>query len=605
MTDPKDPILDAALDELLGGKTPPDLIAATLAKASAAGSAQVVQLAARPRPFWRAWGGGLAAAAVVVVGGTVFFAATRTMGTDRVAKEAPQVEATSGAEPAVRDGYYSRQPADRPTGGVKIDLPKQDPRIGDNGVLRTVSPPEPAPPPPAPNPPVESPPNPTGFKAHGSNPFVDTEDDRLSTFALEHDTGSYTVARDYLNRGQIPPEEAIRAEEFINYFDYAYDKPTRAPFAIHLEAAPSRYGADLKNCVLVRVGVQARVIDPRERKPAILTIVVDTSGSMNGEHRIGLVKNSLELLVAELREGDKVGIVSFGTEARLVLEHRDAGNKTQILEAIRGLQANGSTNAGAGLAEAYKLASAGYREGYTNRVVLCSDGVANTGVSDTQGLIQTIVENRRKGITLSSLGFGVGHMNDHLLEQLGDKGDGHYAYIDSISEAKRVLVDNLTGALEVVGRDAKMQVEFNPQVVKSYRLVGYVNRDIKDADFRNDEVDGGEIGAGHSATALYEVKLYDNANGPIGTATVRYKTDEEKLANEITAELFTKDVAANWESASNSFRLAGNVAEFAEILGKSFYAKGSTVEDVLKDMESMRFTDERVAELIELMKKAR
>jgi len=600
MTDPNDPILDAALDELLGGKTPPDLIAQTLARASAEGAAPVLQLAARPRPFWRAWGGGLAAAALVMIGAGVFFA-NATMSRPEMARQAPQGDATGTAAPtgeaATENGGFSFSLRNR-----TVDLPQ------DTGTGITVNPatrPEPAPPPPTPNPTVEALPDPKGFKAHGSNPFVDTEDDRLSTFALEHDTGSYTVARDYLNRGAMPPEEAIRAEEFINYFKYGYNAPTRAPFTIHMDAAPSRYGADLKNCVLVRVGVQARVIDPRERKPAILTIVVDTSGSMNGEHRLGLVKNSLELLVNELQEGDKVGIVSFGTESRLVLEHRDAGNKTQILEAIRGLQANGSTNAGAGLAQGYKLASAGYREGYTNRVVLCSDGVANTGVSDTQGLINTIVENRRKGITLSSLGFGVGHMNDHLLEQLGDKGDGHYAYIDSISEAKRVLVDNLTGALEVVGRDVKMQVEFNSQVVKSYRLIGYVNRDIKDADFRNDEVDGGEIGAGHSATALYEVKLYDNANGPIGTATVRYKTDEEKLANEITGELFTKDVVSNWESASNSFRLAGNVAEFAEILGKSFYAKGSSIEDVLKDMESMRFTDERVAELIELIKKAR
>ena len=595
MTD-KDPILDAALDELLGGKTPPDLIAQTLARASAEGAAPVVQLAARPRPFWRAWGGGLAAAAVVVIGAGVFFIAS-VQRVDRVAMDARQSE----ARPAASDSGPAFGFAGGSGGRNVQQFPQDRPRVHTEPLH--VDPKR------QPVPSIENPDNPRpdtgGFKAHGSNPFVDTEDDRLSTFALEHDAGSYTVARDYLNRGVMPPEEAIRAEEFINYFKYGYAIPTRAPFAIHLDAAPSRYGADLKNCVLVRVGVQARVIDPRERKPAILTIVVDTSGSMRGEHRLGLVKNSLELLVSELREGDKVGIVSFGSAAQVVLEHRDAGSKSQILQAIRRLEANGSTNAGAGLEQAYKLASAAYRVGYTNRVILCSDGVANTGVSDPKGLVKTIIENRRKGITLSSLGFGVGHMNDHLLEQLGDKGDGHYAYIDSISEAKRVLVDNLTGALEVVGRDVKMQVEFNPQVVKSYRLIGYVNRDIKDADFRNDEVDGGEIGAGNSATALYEVKLYDNANGPIATATVRYKTDEEKLANEISAELFTRDVAASWESASNSFRLAGNVAEFAEILGKSFYAKGSSIEDVIKDMESMRFTDERVAELIELMKKAK
>jgi Ca-activated chloride channel family protein len=197
-------------------------------------------------------------------------------------------------------------------------------------------------------------------------------------------------------------------------------------------------------------------------------------------------------------------------------------------------------------------------------------------------------------------------MNDQLLEQLGDKGDGHYAYIDDLEEAKRMFTDNLTGALEVVGRDVKMQVEFNPQVVKSYRLIGYVNRDVADKDFRNDAVDGGEIGAGHSATALYELKLYDNANGPMATATVRYKVDEEDKPSEISREAQTRDVAANWESASNEFRLAANAAEFAEILGKSFYAKETgKLEEVLRDLESMRFgADAKAAELIELVKKA-
>ncbi|MBK9975068.1 MAG: von Willebrand factor type A domain-containing protein [Planctomycetes bacterium] len=599
-----DPILDAALDELLGGKTPPDLVAQTLAKASATGhAAPKLQPVARPRPLWRAWGGGLAAAALLVFGASLFYSAVvRPQYESASPRQTVASNPVSGAAEAANAAANQAARLDDSRFGVNrtADLPR----------VQTMTPSIPGPPPPAPpmvprEDPAANPPKPqNGFKAHGSNPFVDTEDDKLSTFALEHDTGSYTVARDFLKRGQKPPEEAIRAEEFINYFHYGYNTPNSAPFSVYMDAAPSRYGTDLKNCVLLRVGVQARVIDVRQRKPAVLTFVVDTSGSMEGDHRLGLVKRALALLVNELQEGDKVGIVAFGTEARTVLEPRDAGSKSQILAAIDSLQAEGSTNAGAGLKVGYEMARANWRDGRTNRVVLCSDGVANTGVSDIEGLVKLIVENRRKGITLSSLGFGLGHMDDHLLETLGDKGDGHYAYIDSIEEAKRMFVDSLTGALEVVGRDVKMQVEFNPRVVKSYRLIGYVNRDVKDEDFRNDAVDGGEIGAGHAATALYELKLYDDANGPVATATVRYKTDEEDQPSEITTELFTKDVAPTWEGASNEFRLAGNVAEFAEILGKSFYAKEGSLEAVLADLQSLRMTDERVTELIELIKSA-
>lgn len=598
-----DPILEAALDELLGGKTPPDLVAQTLAKASAMGhAAPKPQPVASPRPLWRAWGGGLAAAALLAICAGLFYAAVvRPQLSSHSAPETVSQAATREADAANGDGGAGPSDSFHRTGEY---------RNGEAPRIQTVTPRIPNPPPPPPVPsqdPSVNPPAPDNrFKAHGSNPFVDTEDDKFSTFALEHDTGSYTVARGFLKAGQLPPEEAIRAEEFINYFNYGYPAPTTAPFAVYMDAAPSRYGADLKNCVLMRVGVQARVIDARQRKPANLTIVVDTSGSMEGEHRLGLVKRALELLVSELQEGDKVAIVAFGTEARVVLEHRDAGSKAQILQAIAGLEAQGSTNAGAGLKVGYELARAAWREGRTNRVVLCSDGVANTGVSDVAGLVKLIVENRRKGITLSSLGFGLGPMNDHLLETLGDKGDGHYAYIDGIEEAKRMFVDNLTGALEVVGRDVKMQVEFNPRVVKSYRLIGYVNRDVRDSDFRNDGVDGGEIGAGQSATALYELKLYDDASGPIATATVRYHLDEEDPASEITSELFTKDVAPNWESANNELRLAGNVAEFAEILGKSFYAKGSTLDAVLEDLQSLRLRpDDKITEFIDLVKSAR
>ncbi|MCZ7607409.1 MAG: von Willebrand factor type A domain-containing protein [Planctomycetota bacterium] len=599
-----DPILEAALEEALGGKTPPDLIAQTLAKAGVE-AALPKQPVAGPRPAWRAWGPGLAAAAAVVlvigIGALASFQFSKPdmVATETNAKHAGNSAGAAGlADVTVGPEDSAGGRHDRPTGGVNV---------------RTVS--EPPPPPPAPPvppsegetpPPIETPDG-MNFQANGSNPFVDTEDDRLSTFGLEHDTGSYTIVRGYLNDGRLPPAEAVRVEEFVNYFDYGYIKPAIDPFSITMDAAPSRYGADLANCYLLRVGVQAREIPAADRKPAVLTFVIDVSGSMSGEERLGLVQRGLKLLVEQLREGDKVGIAVFGSRGYQYMDYKDAWQKDEILASIDRLSTEGSTNAEEGLKVGYQMATAAYKEGWTNRVILCSDGVANVGATQAEKILNTIVEHRRKGITLSTLGFGMGNYNDTLMEQLGDKGDGHYAYVDSIEEARRIFVDNLTGALEVVGRDVKIQIEFNPDVVKSYRLLGYVNRDIKDEDFRNDKVDGGEISAGHAATALYEIKLYEGATGPIGYATIRYKEDERYEALEISQEVFTTQVASNWESADKGLRLAGNVAEFAEILGKGFYAKNGSLDAVLQDLRNLQqeFRNDKVDELIELVSKAK
>jgi Ca-activated chloride channel family protein len=609
-----DPILESALEEALGGKSPPDLIGPTLAKAAAQPPAPAKPLSAGPRPHWRAWGTGLAAAAALVVTVTVF-------GLNRDKPEdVPDMASSKAPERAAPDADF-----DNGSGGIAPNGPSGGVRWGTNGKERPIdlvgglktntstqfklNYDGKSPPPPPNFDLAENPNAPTGMqhKAHGSNPFVDVEDDASSTFALEHDTASYAMMRNYLAGGQLPPEEVIRVEEFINYFDYRYDKPVRDAFEIALDGAPSPYGQDIKNCHLLRVGVQARQIDAAERKPAVLTFVIDISGSMSGDERLGLVKQALALLVEQLREGDHVGIATYGSNGAVHMEHRDASSKAQILDAIRNLESGGSTNAEEGLKMGYQMATQAFTQGATNRVILCSDGVANVGATGPEGILKTIVENRRKGITLSSLGFGMGNMNDHLMEQLGDKGDGHYAYIDTLDEARRMFVDNLTGALEVVGRDVKIQIDFNKQVVKSYRLIGYVNRDVRDEDFRNDAVDGGEIGAGHSATALYEVKLHDNAVGAIANVKLRFKQDEEGEAHEIHKEMMTRDLAASWAYASPGLRLAANVAEFAEILGKSFYAKGATLNPVYEDLKSLAPTwqDEKVDELVELIKKAK
>ena len=616
MKNEHDPILEAALDEALGGKSPPDLIAQTLAKAAAEAPPQQPvagsQSAAGPRPAWRAWGPGLAAAAVAVlfVGGNLMFVTLYFQSMSE--KEQAAIDAqTARQRDEARDGGYDMpepDPRDLMGRGPDVTTGTEDNAGGlfesDGFTLKVTTRPQfrlqydtanPAEP------------KAMHFESNGSNPFVDTEDDRLSTFGLEHDTGSYSIVRGYLNDGNLPPKAAVRVEEFVNYFDYGYIKPAIDPFSITMDAAPSRYGQDLKNSYLLRVGVQAREIPAYNRKPAILTFVIDISGSMDGPERLGLVKRALGMLVNELQEGDKVGIAVYGSNGEMFMDYRDASAKSEILASIDSLRTAGSTNAEEGLKIGYQMASGAYREGYTNRVILCSDGVANVGHTGVDGILQTIVENRRKGITLSTVGFGMGNYNDTLMEQLGDKGDGHYAYVDGIEEAKRIFVDNLTGALEVVGRDVKIQIEFNPKVVKSYRLLGYVNRDIKDEDFRNDSVDGGEIGAGHAATALYEIKLHEGMTGAMAYATLRYRQDENDEPVEVGKEVFTNDIAQSWEFADKGLRLAGNVAEFAEILGESFYAKKGKLEAVIEDLEALKydFRDEKVDELRELVRKAK
>lgn len=444
------------------------------------------------------------------------------------------------------------------------------------------------------------------FKEHGVNPFVDTEDDRLSTFAVDVDTGSYTVCRDYLNRGNLPPPEAARSEEFVNYFKYGYEAPKNGPFNIVMDCAPSRYGQDLKNCHLLRIGLKGREIDTRSRKPAILTFCVDISGSMNMENRLGLVKKALALLVDQLQEGDRVGIAVYGSRGYEYMSHRDAGRKEEILAALRDLKSEGSTNAEEGIRIAYEMAERNFNERCINRVVLCSDGVANVGNTGPEAILKQIEEKRRKGITLTAVGFGMSNYNDTLMEQLGDKGDGHYAYVDNITEAKRVFVENLTGTLQVIARDVKVQVEFNPEVVKSYRLIGYENRDVADHDFRNNAVDGGEVGAGHSVTCLFEIKLHEGRQGPIATTTVRYKHDERDEFSEIAHELVTGSIHSEWAKAPANMKLAASVAEFAELLRKSYWAKTGTYEAVIADLKKLAIEsdDGDLLELLNLARKA-
>ena len=445
------------------------------------------------------------------------------------------------------------------------------------------------------------------FKNYGVNPFIDTEDDHLSTFAMDVDTASYTLARGYLHDGHIPPSDGVRVEEFVNYFKYNYPAPKTGDFAVYSEASPWQFGTNRNNSYLFRLGLKARQISEEDRKPAILTFVIDVSGSMQREDRLGLVKKSLRLLIDNLKPDDRIGIAVYETRGRKVMDYKGLVEKDDILAAIDSLYASGSTNAEEGIRIGYEMAERAFKQGYINRVILCTDGVANEGQTAAEDILKEIKDKADKGITLSAIGFGMGNYNDVLLEKLGDKGNGHYAYVDTIAEAKRIFEENLTGTLQLITKDAKIQVDFNPDVVRSYRLIGYENRDVPDEKFRDDKYDGGEVGAGHSVTAIYELKLWPEKKGKIATTYVRYKKAETGAVTEFKSEFNTGQLNHSFDDSSKQFRLAATVAEFAEILRGSYWAKGATLEPVLQQAQTLAGefkgnTD--VIELVDLVSKA-
>lgn len=424
------------------------------------------------------------------------------------------------------------------------------------------------------------------FKGTGTNPFIDTEDDAFSTFGMDVDTASYTVMRRFLRDELLPPSEAIRVEEFVNAFDYNYTPPSDDAFAIHLEGAPSKFGEG-KRLQLLRIGIQGRVIPDLDRKNAILTFVIDVSGSMDMENRLGLVKRALTLLVGQLRPEDKVGIVVYGSNARVVLPHTSIVNKEHILTAIRALATEGATNAEEGLQMGYKLAFQNSEPNSINRVILCSDGVANVGQTCSDAILKEIRTYVKEGVTLTTVGFGMENYNDILMERLANDGNGSYAYVDTLNEAKRIFVENLTGTLQVIAKDAKIQVEFNPETVSRFRLLGYENRRLAHEDFRNDPVDAGEVGAGHSVTALYEIKLHEAADGKLATVFIRHEDPDTGNVTEVNTSISTDALKGSFEETTPTFQLAASVAEFAEILRGSFWAQEGSLEIVRETLEGV------------------
>lgn len=439
----------------------------------------------------------------------------------------------------------------------------------------------------------------TFFESEGTNPFVATDEDSLATFAMDVDRASYTLARTWLQNGNLPPRDAIRVEEFVNAqrHDYAPPRPgvgsmwlghaDGAPpaFAIHLAAGPSPFGAGLN---IVRVGLRARDVLEVDRKPATLTFVIDVSGSMAMENRLELVKRALRLLLDQLDERDRVGIVVYGSDARVVTPHRSLSARAELEAAIEALVPEGSTNAEAGLREGYRLAARSRAAGRINRVVLCSDGVANVGLTGADDILSVVRAEVKRGIELTTVGFGLDNYNDVLMERLANDGNGSYWYVDDIQEARRVFVETLTGTLQTVARQAKVQVEFNPEFVDRYRLIGYENRDVADHDFRNDRVDAGEVGAGHEVTALFEMKLKSgagapdrSARSPIATVRIRYEDVESGVVREESSLLTSEMIAGPDQDLPHDLKWDAAVAEFAELLRGSYWARGSSLEAAL------------------------
>ena len=405
------------------------------------------------------------------------------------------------------------------------------------------------------------------FQDYGQNPWVHTGDDALSTFAVDVDTGSYTIMRKWIDEGLLPPADSVRPEEYLAFFDMGYEAPDRDTFAVYVDGAHTPF-AEQPDDYLVRIGIKGEDISERRRDAVTLTFVIDISGSMADGDRLELVKDSIAILVESLDEADTVSIVAYDTTARVVLDPTPGDEYRTITRAVDRLSPGGSTNAEEGLTLGYDLADDAFDRDGLNRVILLSDGVANVGETGPNGIFERIERAADSGIDLLTIGVGLGNYNDVLMEQLADQANGQYRYVDTIDEAERVFAEDLTGTLVTIARDVKVQVEFDGDTVKWYRLVGFENREVADDDFRNDRVDGGEIGAGHTVTALYQIELQDNVRGrdSLGRVTIRWADPGNGDMREVAGEIMAESLAESWKDADPRFRLAASVAAYAEAL---------------------------------------
>jgi Ca-activated chloride channel family protein len=442
-----------------------------------------------------------------------------------------------------------------------------------------------------------------GYKDYGVNAWVDTAKDALSTFAVDVDTASYTIARRKLTEGALPPKAAVRVEEFVNYFGYRYPRPDGArPFSVTADLAPSPFTSGRH---ILRVGVATRPLAVSERKPANLVFLVDVSGSMQSGDKLPLARRSLRILVENLKDGDTVSLVTYAGSTRVVLPPTGLAYKDQILAAIEDLSAGGSTAMASGIELAYQQAARGLRPGAISRVIVLSDGDANVGNTSHADILASIAGHVKEGVTLSTIGFGMGNYKDETMEQLANKGNGNNYYIDGISQARRIFQQQLGGTLEVVAKDVKIQVELDPAQVARYRLVGYENRDVADVDFRNDKVDAGEIGAGHQVTAVYEVELAaKRPAGAIATVRVRHKEPRGERAMEAAFPVLPAAVAPTFAAASDDLRFATAVAAFADVLRGSEDAEHWSLGEIRRIAAAAAGDDRDRRELVALVDRA-
>jgi Ca-activated chloride channel family protein len=456
------------------------------------------------------------------------------------------------------------------------------------------------------------------------NPFLETVRAPLSTFSIDVDTASYSNVRRFLNNGQLPPKDAVRIEELVNYFEYDYPQPVGdLPFSVNTEVAACPWNTNHK---IVQIGLQGKKVSLDNVPPSNLVFLVDVSGSMNSPDKLPLLKQGLKTMVSQLSNKDRVAIVVYAGASGLALPSVSADDKQKINEALDNLEAGGSTNGGQGIRLAYQVAQDNFISNGNNRVILATDGDFNVGLTGDGELVSMIEQKRQSNIFLSVLGFGSGNLNDSMMEKLADKGNGNYAYIDSNEEARKALGQQVAGTLYTIAKDVKIQVEFNPAKVAGYRLLGYENRLLADKDFNDDKKDAGEIGAGHSVTALYEIvpagQKIENPgvdelrysqiepsdtqfNAELLTVKLRYKEPDGDQSKLLTMGLLDKNNA--FDNASDNLRFASAVAGFGMLLRDSNYKGSANFNEIRQIANSSRSNDLKNYrnEFVELVEKAR
>lgn len=450
------------------------------------------------------------------------------------------------------------------------------------------------------------------YAAATENKFKNALQSPLSTFSIDVDAAGYSNLRRFINNGSLPPSDAVRIEEMVNYFDYEYEQPKGSdPVTISTEISNAPWNTNHK---LVKIGLQAKTVSTANLPASNLVFLIDVSGSMNQANKLPLLVSSFKMLTDQLRKEDKVAIVVYAGNAGIVLPSTSGDKKTQIKDALNKLSAGGSTAGGEGIELAYKIAAENFKKGGNNRIILATDGDFNVGASSDKAMEQLIEEKRKSGIFLTVLGYGMGNLKDSKMETLADKGNGNYAYIDNISEARKVLVSEFGGTLFTVAKDVKLQVEFNPSRAQAYRLIGYENRMLKSRDFNDDKKDAGEMGSGHTVTALYEVipvgikstfsgsvddlKYQAKSSKPVllkgngkelMTVKLRYKQPNGDVSKLIEKAVVDNSIAFN--QTSNNFRFSAAVAEFGLVLKKSEFMQNSNFDHVIATATAAKGTD--------------